>query len=142
MIYTKLTKKALALSFEKHKNQLDKSGMPYIYHPFVVANGMMDEVTICVALLHDIIEDTDVTVDDLYNQGFKEEIINAIVTLTHKKSEDYFLYVKRVKENPIARIVKIADLKHNSDLTRLSIITNEDLQRIEKYKEALKILDE
>lgn len=103
---------------------------------------MNDELTTWVALLHDIIEDTDVTAGDLYAQGFTTEIVKAIETMTHRNNEDYFSYVRRVKTNQIARVVKVADLNHNSDLTRLNIITKNDIDRIEKYKEALRILNE
>lgn len=140
MIYTNLTRKALMLSFDKHKEQLDKSGVPYIYHPFTVAYVMETEEAVCVALLHDILEDTDTSEKELYNLGFTKEIIEAIKIMTHQDGEDYFDYINRVKENPISKVVKIADLKHNSDLSRLKEITQKDLDRIEKYQKALTIL--
>ena len=140
MIYTKLTKEAMKLCFEKHKNQIDKSGMPYVFHPFHLAESMKDEYTTCVALLHDTIEDTDMTADELMADGFPKEVVEAVTLLTHSKSEPYLDYVKRVKENNIARCVKIADLMHNADLSRLDTITPKDLERVAKYQEALKIL--
>lgn len=141
MIYTELTKKAMKLCFEKHKDQTDKCGIPYPFHPFHVAESMDDEASTCVALLHDIIEDTDTTKEDLLSYGFTQEIVDAVM-MTHDKNVPYLDYVRKIKMNPIARKVKISDLKHNSDLSRLDKITEEDLKRVEKYKKALEILEE
>lgn len=140
MIYTNLTKKAMILCFEKHQKQLDKSGIPYPFHPFHVAESMPDEATTCVALLHDILEDTDVTCDQLSANGFTKEMIDALKLLTHDASLTYPEYIKRIKQNPLARCVKISDLKHNSDITRLNTITDEDLARLNQYQQALEIL--
>lgn len=140
MIYTILTKKALNIAFEAHKDQLDKSGLPYIFHPFHLAEQMNDEYTTCVALLHDVVEDSSYTIQDLIEIGFPTRVIEAIIVLTHSKDMPYFDYINRVKNNPIATRVKIEDLKHNSDLTRLNEISDEDLKRMEKYKKALFIL--
>ena len=140
MIYTEMTKKAIKLMFEKHKDQVDKSGMPYVFHPFHLAEQMDDEKSTIVALLHDVVEDTDVTIDNLLNEGFTEEIVSAIKDMTKLKNEDYFEYLCRVKNNNISKKVKLADLRHNSDLSRLNIITDEDLKRIEKYRKAIDFL--
>ena len=142
MIYTEATKKALKLCFEAHKNQLDKSGLPYVFHPFHLAMQMMDENTTVVALLHDVVEDTEYTIHDLRSMGFKEEVIEAISMLTHDDKIPYEEYVLNIKSNPIARAVKLADLMHNSDLTRLENVTEKDIKRVEKYKRAIKILKE
>lgn len=140
MIYTQLTKKAISLCFEKHKNQVDKCGLPYPFHPFHVAESMKDEYTTCVALLHDIVEDTDTSLEDLKIMGFPNEIVTAISYMTHDENVPYLEYVKKIKSNSIAKEVKISDLKHNSDLTRLDEITEKDLKRLEKYEKALEIL--
>ena len=140
MIYTPLTKKAMILAFEKHKNQVDKSGIPYIYHPIHVAEQMTDEVSTVVALLHDTLEDTNTTKEELLNLGFSSDIVEAIQLLTKPEDMDYLEYVKLVSDNDIARNVKIADLKHNSDLSRLDDIKEKDKIRVEKYKKALDIL--
>ena len=140
MIYTDLTKKALKISFDAHKNQLDKSGMPYVYHPFYLAEQMDDEYSTCVALLHDVVEDTDTTLDDL-SRFFPKEVIDAIALMTHDDSVSYFDYVKKIKTNPIASKVKLADLKHNSDLTRLDKIDDKAIERAEKYEKAIRILE-
>lgn len=140
MIYTPLTKKAMKLCFNAHKEQTDKSGLPYVFHPFHLAEQMTDETTTVAALLHDVVEDTDYTLDDLKKMGFGENIVDALALLTHDNSVPYLEYVERIKSNPIARAVKIADLTHNSDLSRLETVDEKALERVEKYKKALKIL--
>lgn len=144
MIYTSQTKKALKLCFESHKNQLDKSGMPYVFHPFHLAEQMQDEVTTVVALLHDVVEDTDCTFDNLREMGFAEEVINALELLTHEEGVPYMDYVEKIKTNPVAKAVKLADLAHNSDLSRLEPdeIDEYALNRNKKYAEAMRILNE
>ena len=142
MIYTDLTKKALKLCFEAHKEQVDKSGMPYVFHPFHLAEQMKDEATTVVALLHDVVEDTATTFEDLEKQGFSDEIINALKLLTHDKGVPYMDYVAEIKTNRIATVVKLADLRHNSDLTRLDVIDEKALNRKEKYEKAIKLLEE
>ena len=140
MIYTDLTKKAMKISFFAHKDQTDKTGMPYVYHPYHLAEQMPDEYSVCTALLHDVVEDTDMTLDDLKNEGFPKEVTDALFLLTHDKSVDYFDYVEGIKENPIAAKVKLADLRHNSDLSRLDEITPKDYERLMKYRKAIEIL--
>ena len=142
MIYTNLTKQALKLCFEAHKEQKDKSGMPYVFHPFHLAEQMTDEATTVVALLHDVVEDTDTTFEDLEKQGFGEEIISALKLLTHNDDTPYMDYVAEIKNNKIATAVKLADLKHNSDLSRLDTVDEKALKRKEKYEKAIKILTE
>lgn len=140
MIYSEMTKKALKLCFEAHKNQTDKSGMPYVFHPFHLAESMTDEYTTTVALLHDVVEDTEYTLSDLKKMGFPERVTDALALLTHDKSVPYMEYVEKIKKNPVARIVKLADLTHNSDLSRLDTVDEKALKRVEKYKRAMEIL--
>ena len=140
MIYSEMTKKALKLCFEAHKNQTDKSGIPYVFHPFHLAESMTDEYTTTVALLHDVVEDTDYTLRDLKEMGFPEKVTDALALLTHDKSVPYMEYVEKIKQNPVARIVKLADLTHNSDLSRLDTVDEKSLKRVEKYKKAMEIL--
>lgn len=142
MIYTNLTKQALKLCFEAHKEQVDKSGMPYVFHPFHLAEQMTDEATTVVALLHDVVEDTELTFGDLEKQGFGEEIIAALKLLTHNDDTPYMDYVAKIKTNKIATAVKLADLRHNSDLSRLDTVDEKALKRKEKYEKAIKILEE
>ncbi|MBQ3427561.1 MAG: HD domain-containing protein [Clostridia bacterium] len=140
MIYTDLTRLAMKLAFNAHINQVDKSGIPYIYHPIHVAEQMTDEYSTCAALLHDTIEDTDMTVDKIKGYGFPEQVIKALELLTHDNQIPYIDYVKKIKTDSIARQVKIADLKHNSDLSRFNNINEKILERSKKYQEALEVL--
>lgn len=142
MIYTPKTKMALRLCFDAHKEQTDKSGMPYVFHPFHLAEQMDTEETTIVALLHDLIEDTDHTVEDLINMGFSKTVTDAIVLMTHAEGVDYMDYVRAIKGDPIAKTVKLADLKHNSDLTRLDTVDEKALIRREKYLKAIALLEE
>ena len=143
MIYTESTKRAMEICFEAHKKQVDKSGIPYVFHPFHLAEQMTTEETIIVALLHDVVEDSDTTFEDLEKEGFDKSIIDAVKLLTHKdKSVKYEDYVRKIKENPIAKAVKLADLMHNSDITRLDVVTQKDLERRKKYLDAIKLLNE
>lgn len=142
MIYTDLTKKALRLCFEAHREQKDKSGLPYVFHPFHLAEQMSDEATTLVALLHDVVEDTPYTLDDLCRMGFPPEVTDAIALMTHDKRVPYLEYVARIGKNPIARAVKLADLRHNSDLSRLDEVTEKDRARVAKYAQAIRLLSE
>lgn len=142
MIYTDLTKKAMKLSFEAHKDQLDKSGIPYVYHPFHLAEQMNTEETVVVALLHDVVEDTDYTIQDMIEMGFPQSVTDALTLMTHGKNIPYLEYVVRLKENPIAREVKLADLRHNSDVSRLDAVDEKTMERLEKYQMAIAILCE
>ncbi len=141
MIYTDNTKKAMKLCFKAHKDQVDKSGMPYVFHPFHVAEQMTDEATTIVALLHDVVEDTDYTLEDIAAEGFGKDILEAVALMTHEDDIPYLDYVAKLKENPIARAVKLADLAHNSDLSRIGEIDEETKRRLEKYKKAKDILE-
>ena len=136
MIYTELTKKALSICFDAHKDQRDKSGLPYVFHPFHVAEQMKDEFTTVVALLHDVVEDSEYTLDDL-RTIFPQRIVDAIAVLTHDTQTTYMAYIDDVKQDTIATIVKIADLEHNADLSRISTVTKKDVVRSQKYKAAI-----
>ena len=139
MINTKLTRKAMIIAYEAHKNQVDKSGVPYIYHPIHVAEQMNTENECIIALLHDVVEDTNVTFKQL-EEVFSKEIIDILKLLTSEENIEYDEYIKRIKNNSIACKVKIADLTHNLDKTRLDFVTEVDVKRNEKYKKALQIL--
>ena len=140
MIYTHLTNEAMKLAYTAHHGQVDKSGIPYSFHPMHLAEQMQDEYTTCVALLHDVVEDTDVTLDTLA-KIFPKDIVDAVALMTHQKGEPYLDYVARIKENPIARAVKLADLQHNSDQSRLENADAATLARYrEKYSKAFEIL--
>ena len=140
MIYTDLTKKALKLCFSAHRDQVDKTGQPYVFHPFHLAEQMTDELSTVCALLHDVVEDTDCTFEDLAAMGFPEAVIEVLRLLTHEESVPYMDYIKELSKNPTARLVKLADLRHNSDLTRLDEIDGYALRRNEKYLLAIEFL--
>ena len=143
MIYTDKTKEAMKLCFEAHKEQKDKSGLPYVFHPFHLAEQMDDEESTVVALLHDVVEDTGYTLDDLAEMGFGDTVIAALELLTHDDDSPYLDYVRRIKTNPLARKVKLADLAHNSDVSRLDHDpTEEDRERVEKYRKSIEILND
>ena len=142
MIYTDKTKQAIKLCFKAHEGQVDKSGLPYVHHPLHLAEQMDDEEGTIVALLHDIVEDTDYSIKDLKGMGFGDAVVEAIDIMTHRSEVPYMDYVKEIAKNSIARKVKLADLNHNCDLTRLNHEpTSKDLERVEKYKKAKELLE-
>ena len=142
MIYSYLTKKAMRIAYEAHKNQVDKGGIPYIYHPIHIAEQMQSEDEVCVALLHDVLEDSDMSLDELKREGFGPEVIGALKLLTHERNVPYMDYITKIKSNPMAAKVKLADLKHNSDTTRLDVVDDNVLKRIEKYRQAMAFLSD
>lgn len=143
MIYTELTNKALTIAYRAHHGQLDKSGMPYIFHPVHLAEQMKDEISVCVALLHDVLEDTAVTAKEL-EMLFPHEVMIPVKLLTREKGIDYFEYIKKLRDNPVAMTVKLADLEHNMDQTRFAgcaQVSREQLNKWKnKYSKAKKIL--
>ena len=144
MIYTPLTNKAMRIAYQAHHGQLDYNGIPYIFHPVHLAEQMDDEISCCVALLHDVVEDTIVTLKQLEAE-FPEEVTAAVALLTHRYGTEYFEYVRAIKENPIAVKVKLADLDHNSDQSRCigSGLSEAQLARWkQKYQRAREILVE
>ena len=142
MVYTDLTRKAMLIAYKAHAGDLDHSGVPYILHPVHLAEQMTTEDTCVVALLHDVMEDTFVTEETLRKAGFTEPQLTALKLMTHRDGVPYMEYVEKIRENPIARAVKLADLRHNSDLTRLDEVRKKDLDRVEKYRRAIELLSE
>lgn len=140
MVYTPLTRKAMGIAYSAHQGQTDKAGVPYVFHPLHLAEEMTDEVTAAAALLHDVLEDTPVTCNELREAGIPEAVLEALERLTRKEGEPYFAYLDRLRSDPVALAVKRADLRHNSDLTRLETIGEEDLRRVERYRRALEDL--
>lgn len=142
MLYTEMTKKAMNIAYHAHHGQKDKNGIPYIFHPYHIAEQMLTEDTIIAALLHDVIEDTPITIAWLRQQGFSEPVLTALKLLTRDRSMPYLDYIQRLKTNEIARLVKIGDLKHNSDSGRLAQLCSTERERLEKkYSEAMMILE-
>lgn len=119
MIYTPLTVRAMNIAYQAHHGQVDKAGAPYVFHPLHLAEQMKDEVSCCAALLHDTVEDTDVTLEEL-KQEFPADVVEAVRLLTHEPGTDYFQYVRAIKTNPVAMTVKLADLAHNTDEMRFA----------------------
>ena len=141
MIYTEQTEKALKLCYDAHMGQTDKVGVPYVFHPFHLAEQMPDENSVTVALLHDVVEDSHYTLEDLHQMGFAPEVLAAVALLTHDPAVPYEDYLIPIKANPIARRVKLADLAHNSDPTRVRVITDQMVARWEKYRRAMDFLN-
>ena len=142
MIYTPLTAKAMGIAYAAHHGQVDKAGVPYIFHPVHLAEQMEDEISCCAALLHDVVEDTSVTMEDLAKE-FPEEVISVLRLLTHAEDVPYFDYVRAIKTNPVAVKIKLADIAHNSDQTRCigTSMTEETLTYFrEKYARAKAVL--
>lgn len=140
MFYSELVNKASLISFEAHKNDFDKGGYPYIYHPAYLAFQMDDEITTCLAFLHDVIEDhgDEYSFEYLEQQGFYKEIIDALKILTHNENEPYEDYIDRIKTNEYATKVKIADLKHNLMSSRTN---GKKTKKYDKYMAAIEFLE-
>ena len=141
MFYSDLVKKAANTSFEAHQKKKDKGGYPYFMHPLTLALQFDDEISVCVALLHDVVEDHakhGYTMEYL-SKEFPNEVIEPLKLLTHDKGVPYLDYVKAIKNNPVARRVKLADLRHNTDITRNSGVKP---SKYDLYLEAIRILEE
>lgn len=134
-----------------HEGQYDKGGNYYFLHPFRVSQEVRNHffgwssefdkfIAECVALLHDVIEDSVITADDLIKEGFEHAIVNRVVRMTRKEGESYMDYIKRIGEDNICRVVKMCDLKDNMDITRLEKVTDKDFDRLKKYHKAYKYL--
>ena len=140
MLYTKLTQRAMQICFEAHRDQVDKGGMPYVFHPFHLAEQMETEEETCTALLHDVMEDTAWTYEQLAAEGFPSSVMEALALLTHDDNTPYLDYVERLSGNRIAARVKLADLRHNSTAGRLPVIGEKERKRMRKYLRAQAIL--
>ncbi|WLI10342.1 MULTISPECIES: HD domain-containing protein [Pseudomonas] len=132
--------RAIAIAAAAHEGQVDKGGAPYILHPLKVmlrVNTLEERI---VAVLHDVVEDCGISFDDLRNEGFSETVLMAIASVTKVPDESYEEFVERAAQNPIGRVVKLADLEENSDLSRIAQPSWEDLERVEKYRRAIGVL--
>ena len=139
MIYTALTIKAMQFAAKAHNGQMDKAGVPYIFHCYEVANQAKNEFEAVVGFLHDVIEDTDCSEEDLREADFPEVVVENVVCLTHKKEESYDEYLDRIKgHGGIATRVKLSDLYNNTRQERLSLLDEEETKEfLEKYRHAL-----
>ena len=137
-----LLEKALVIATKAQEGQKDKAGSPYIFHPIRVSNRCLTDEEKIVALLHDIIEDTNLSASDLLAAGFPRMIVEAVLSVTRNKGESYEDFIIRSKQNPIGRQVKIHDLEDNMDITRIRQLTEKDLERLNKYLRAYRALIE
>ena len=133
---SELLERAISIAVEAHRGQKDKNGKPYILHPISVMGKVETETEKTVAVLHDVVEDTDWTFDDLKKEGFPQEIISAVDCVTKRDGEAYEDFVSRSARNPIARRVKLADLEDNMDVRRMPAPTDKDVERLRKYRKA------
>ena len=131
---------AITLAVQQHAGQVDKGGQPYILHPLRVMLQLQQTDQQIVAVLHDILEDTHTTTQDLQNLGFQTHIIQAIQALTKLPHETRVQAAMRTAQNPLACAVKIADVQDNMNLTRIPNPTARDLARLEEYRQVLEIL--
>lgn len=134
---TQTLERAIAIAATAHAGQVDKGGAPYILHPLKVMLRMTTLEERIVAVLHDVVEDCEISLDDLRKEGFSEVVLGAIESVTKAPGESYEDFVERAAQNPIGRVVKLADLEENSDLSRIASPSWEDLERIEKYRRAI-----
>jgi len=131
---------AISVAAQAHKGQRDKAGAPYLLHPLRMMLRMDSEAAMMAAVLHDVVEDTDWTLERLREAGFAEEVVEAVDCLTHREGESYEEFVVRVRANPIARQVKVADLEDNMNIRRIGRLAAKDLERLEKYHRAWRVL--
>lgn len=128
-----MLEKAITLAAEQHQGQVDKVGQPYVLHVLRVMFRLDDEDARIAAVLHDVVEDTDMTLDGLRERGFSEQVVRAVDSLTRRDDETYEQFVARAAFDPIGRKVKIADIEDNMDIRRLSEITEHDRERLNRY---------
>ena len=133
---------AILLAVEAHQGQRDKIGQPYILHPLRVMFRLTSETERIVGVLHDVIEDTKYTVDDLRRMGYPGEVLDALDGVTKREGEPYENFVLRSKTNPIAKNVKLADLEDNMDIRRMAGVTEKDMQRLIRYRKAWAVLQQ
>jgi (p)ppGpp synthase/HD superfamily hydrolase len=135
-----LVEKSLAIALRAHTGAVDKAGCAYILHPLRMMAKMTTDTEMSVALLHDVIEDSDMTAAELLAEGIPDEVVSAVLCLTKQAEESYQDFVLRAKQNPIARKVKIADIEDNLNVLRIANLTEKDLARIAKYHAAWHLL--
>lgn len=133
---------AKRIALTAHEGQVDKAGTPYWHHSAFVANHVSSPEAKAVGWLHDVVEDSEWTLEDLFAEGIWSEVIEGVDAITKRTGESYESYLDRVKANPLALVVKLADLTHNMDLSRIAIPTEKDFARIEKYRWAVDYLSE
>lgn len=142
MLYTPQTKLAMEIAYTAHHGQKDKGGMPYIFHPYHLAEQMDTETEITAALLHDVVEDTEWTLEELEQAGISQEVLKVLALLTHPRGMPYMDYIRRLLPDPTARKIKLADIRHNGDFTRLEAVNGPKAEYFKnKYREATALLE-
>jgi (p)ppGpp synthase/HD superfamily hydrolase len=131
-----MLEKAIQCAVKAHAGQKDKAGAPYILHPLRIMMKMENQDGMIAAMLHDVVEDSSVTLADLRAEGFSEEVIAAVDHLTRREGEAYEIFINRLRHNPLAVKVKLADLEDNMDIRRIENVTGRDIERIQKYQAA------
>lgn len=132
---------AISVALQAHQGQVDKGGNPYILHPLAVMNRVETMEEKIVAVLHDVVEDSAITIEQLKEAGFSKEIVEAVGLLTKSAADSYEAFIAATKSNRLARNVKIADIQENMNINRIAIPTEKDYARLEKYRMALEILE-
>lgn len=137
MITTNVIATSVEVALQAHDGQVDKAGKPYIHHPLRLMAKMDDEISKAVAVLHDVIEDSDFTANDLIARGIPFDVVTRVEALSRRDGESYMQFIDRIAPDEITRKVKIADLKDNMDLSRLPEVTDVDTKRNARYQKAL-----
>jgi (p)ppGpp synthase/HD superfamily hydrolase len=132
--------KAILIATQAHEGQVDKGGNPYILHPLAVMSHVDTWEEKMVAVMHDVLEDTDVTLEELKEQGFSQEVLDALVSVTRQEGETYAAFIDRIAKNKLATEVKLADLKENMKLDRIQNPSDKDKERLLKYQQAYRQL--
>ncbi|WP_312438490.1 HD domain-containing protein [Janthinobacterium sp.] len=132
--------RAIEIAARAHAGQADKGGAPYILHPLRVMLRVAPGAQQIVAVLHDVVEDSDVTFEDLEREGFSAEVVKGLRAVTKVEGESYEDFVARAARDPVGKAVKLADLMENSDLSRIAEPSRKDLERVEKYGRAIAYL--
>lgn len=135
-----IIEKSLAIALTAYSGQQDKAGRTYILHPLRVMAKMESEDEMAVALLHDVVEDSEYTAKDLMEAGIPSHVVGAVECLTKVDGEAYEDFIDRVQSNPLAAAVKIADLEDNMDILRLHVLGEKELRRVGEYHKAWKKL--
>lgn len=136
-----LIEKSLEIALQAHAGQTDKAGRPYILHPLRIMARMVTTEELSVALLHDVLEDSEWTVEALLQAGIPQTVVDAVQCLTKVPGEDYEQFIQRVRSNPLASKIKQADIEDNIDVLRLDSLAEEDIERVKKYHAAWNVLD-
>ena len=135
-----MQEKALMVAMRAHEGKVDKAGAPYVFHPIRVCEACRSEVEKVVALLHDVVEDSDISLDELGEMGFSSKVIDAVDSVSRRDGESYEDFIRRCSANDVGRAVKLHDLEDNMDISRLEKLSGDDIRRLSKYHKAYMFL--